>query len=267
MRRNGRLVRLKPDGAEEALSTPSLAPMSAAEIEAGAARDRENPPLTDARAGQLRPVPRVKTLRRALALTQEEFAARYHIPLATLRDWEQGRSVPDQPTKAFLTVIARDPKGVERVLQSVPGYLAEAAKIRGMKSETAEPDPELYFVLVRAPDDQALSSREYQEELWKFDRSLRSQGVEVSPRRYAYDSIGGGGGLSGEFGVIAPALGPAVCAALGTALGAFLSGRHRRKVRLQIGQDRKFEAEAQTVDEIKELLKLAAKYQKQTARR
>jgi putative transcriptional regulator len=121
MRRNGRLVLLKRDGAEEGLDTPSLAPRSAAEIEAAAARDLENPPLTDARAGQLRPVPRVKTFRRALALSQEEFAARYHIPLDTLRDWEQGRSEPDQPAKAYLTVIARDPEAVERALQPVPG--------------------------------------------------------------------------------------------------------------------------------------------------
>ena len=120
MRLNGKLVRVRPDGAEEALDTPSLAPRSAAEIETAAARDRENPPLTEARAGQLRPIPRVKTLRRALALTQEEFAMRYHIPLGTLRDWEQGRSQPDQPAPAYLTVIARDPKGVERALQPAP---------------------------------------------------------------------------------------------------------------------------------------------------
>lgn len=119
MRRNGRLVRVKPDGTEESLETPALAPMSASEIEAGAARDSETPPLTEARSGRLRAVPRVKTLRRALALTQEEFALRYHIPLGTLRDWEQGRSEPDQPAKAYLTVIARDPKGVERALQPV----------------------------------------------------------------------------------------------------------------------------------------------------
>jgi putative transcriptional regulator len=121
MRRNGRLVRVKPCEAEEALDTPPLAAMSAAEIEAAAARDLKNPPLTSARRGQLRRVPRVKTLRRALALTQEEFAARYHIPVGTLRDWEQGRSVPDQPAKAYLTVIARDPKGVERALHPVSG--------------------------------------------------------------------------------------------------------------------------------------------------
>jgi putative transcriptional regulator len=121
MRRNGKLVRVKPDGTEEALDTPPLAPMSSPDSEAAAARDHENPPLTDARPGQLRRVPHVKTLRRALALTQEEFAARYQIPLGTLRDWEQGRAEPDQPAKAYLTVIARDPEGVERALHPVAG--------------------------------------------------------------------------------------------------------------------------------------------------
>jgi hypothetical protein len=43
------------------------------EIEAAAARDHEKPPLTDAQPGQLRPVPRVKTLRRALALNRFSF--------------------------------------------------------------------------------------------------------------------------------------------------------------------------------------------------
>jgi putative transcriptional regulator len=117
MRRNGTLVGAKPGGGEEPLEVPPLAPMSAAEIEASAARDRDNPPLTDAPAGKLRRIPRVKTLRRALALTQEEFAARFRI--RTLRDWEEGRSQPDQPAKAYLTVIARDPQGVERALHSV----------------------------------------------------------------------------------------------------------------------------------------------------
>ena len=121
MQFNGRLVRVKPDGTEEALDTPALTSRSAAEIEAAAARDPENPPLTEATLKRLRPVPRVKTLRRALALTQEEFAARYHIPVGTLRDWEQGRSQPDQPAKAYLTVIARDPVGVKRMLQPTAG--------------------------------------------------------------------------------------------------------------------------------------------------
>ena len=79
--------------------------------------ETENPTLTKARLAKLRRVPRTKTLRRALALTQEEFAARYRIPLGTLRDWEQGRSEPDQPTRAYLTVIAHDPEGVRAALK------------------------------------------------------------------------------------------------------------------------------------------------------
>jgi putative transcriptional regulator len=60
-------------------------------------------------------------LRRALGLTQEEFAARHRIPLGTLRDWEPGRAEPDQPAHAYLTVIARDPEGVRRALEARPG--------------------------------------------------------------------------------------------------------------------------------------------------
>ena len=64
--------------------------------------------------------PQAKIIRRALELTQEEFAARYHIPLGTLRDWEQGRAEPDQPTRAYLMLIARDPVSVDRILNRKP---------------------------------------------------------------------------------------------------------------------------------------------------
>ena len=95
--------------------------MTEEKAHAAAVNDPDARPLTEADFARLRPVPRVRTLRRALALTQEEFAARYHIPLGTLRDWEQGRSEPDQPAKAYLTVIARDPQAVERALHPAPG--------------------------------------------------------------------------------------------------------------------------------------------------
>ncbi|HEY1545943.1 MAG TPA: helix-turn-helix domain-containing protein [Xanthobacteraceae bacterium] len=32
-------------------------------------------------------------------MSQEDFAARYHVPIATLRDWEQGRVEPDQAAR------------------------------------------------------------------------------------------------------------------------------------------------------------------------
>jgi putative transcriptional regulator len=87
---------------------------------AAALADPDAQPLTDADMDRMTPTPRLKIIRRALGLTQEQFAARYQIPLGTLRDWEQGRSEPDQPARAYLTVIAHDPEGVRQALQSGP---------------------------------------------------------------------------------------------------------------------------------------------------
>jgi putative transcriptional regulator len=90
--------------------------MTEKEIHAAALADPDAQPLTPKRLSAMRRTPQVRIIRRALGLSQEEFAARFHIPLGTLRDWEQGRSEPDQPARAYLTVIARDPDGVRRAL-------------------------------------------------------------------------------------------------------------------------------------------------------
>ncbi len=60
----------------------------------------------------------VKAVRLRANKTQTQFATAYHIPVATLRDWEQGRRHPDAPARALLTVIAADPVAVERMLAS-----------------------------------------------------------------------------------------------------------------------------------------------------
>src|ERR1700727_2087765 len=91
-------------------------PMSTEAIEKAARADHDAQPLTEADLKRMKRTPQTKIIRRALELTQEEFAARYHIPLGTLRDWEQGRAEPDQPTRAYLTLIARDPEHVNRTL-------------------------------------------------------------------------------------------------------------------------------------------------------
>jgi putative transcriptional regulator len=88
------------------------------EVHAAALADPDAQPLTEERIARMKQVPRPRTLRRALGLTQEEFAARYQIPLGTLRDWEQGRAAPDQPARAYLRVIAHDPDGVRRALEA-----------------------------------------------------------------------------------------------------------------------------------------------------
>jgi len=92
--------------------------MSAEAVELAARADPDAQPLTISDLKRLRRTPQAKIIRRALELTQEEFASRYHIPLGTLRDWEQGRAEPDQPTKAYLTLIARDPEHVARMLNA-----------------------------------------------------------------------------------------------------------------------------------------------------
>ena len=64
-----------------------------------------------------RRVPRVRSLRNALGLTQEQFSETYRIPLDMLRDWEQGRTEPDAPARAFLQVIAHQPEVVAKALE------------------------------------------------------------------------------------------------------------------------------------------------------
>ena len=60
----------------------------------------------------------VKALRRKLRLSQEAFALRYGFSPARVRDWEQGRSKPDNAVRAYLLVIEREPEAVERALRA-----------------------------------------------------------------------------------------------------------------------------------------------------
>ena len=90
MQSDGTLVRIKPDGTEETVTVTPPTRWTSKAITAAAYRDPDAQPLTDADLARMKRVPRTKTLRRALGLTQEEFAARYHIPLGTLRRWEAG---------------------------------------------------------------------------------------------------------------------------------------------------------------------------------
>lgn len=121
-RSDGTFVQVSPDGASNPLEDKTdwkrLRAMTEEEAYAAAMADPDAPPLTNENMSRMRPVPRAKTLRRALGLTQEEFAARYQIPLGTLRDWEQGRAEPDQPARAYLKAIAGDPEAVRLALRS-----------------------------------------------------------------------------------------------------------------------------------------------------
>jgi putative transcriptional regulator len=91
--------------------------MTKAQRHQAALNDPDARPLTEADLTRMKRTPQARIIRRALGLSQEDFAARYHIPLGTLRDWEQGRVEPDQAARAYLTVIAREPEAVRDALK------------------------------------------------------------------------------------------------------------------------------------------------------
>ena len=59
----------------------------------------------------------VRAIRERLGLTQRQFAVRFGFSVNTLRHWEQGRRVPEGPARAYLIVIDREPKAVEKALR------------------------------------------------------------------------------------------------------------------------------------------------------
>ena len=62
------------------------------------------------------PVIPPRLVRKQLGMTQAEFARALRIPLSTLRNWEQGRVLPDPAARSLLTIVARNPKAALRAL-------------------------------------------------------------------------------------------------------------------------------------------------------
>jgi len=90
--------------------------MTDEEVTRAALSDPDAQPLTEEQLRRMRRVPDVKALRARLGMTQEQFARTYRLPLGTVRDWEQGRSRPDAPALALLSVIEHDPEAARRAL-------------------------------------------------------------------------------------------------------------------------------------------------------
>jgi putative transcriptional regulator len=80
------------------------------------ASDADNPPLAASALRAMKRVAPIKRIRWQLGLSQEDFARRFEIPVGTLRDWEQGRSNPHRPARAYLKVIGSDPDFVAKAL-------------------------------------------------------------------------------------------------------------------------------------------------------
>jgi putative transcriptional regulator len=59
----------------------------------------------------------VRAIRNKLGMTQAEFAGQFGFSVNTLRHWEQGKRQPEGPTRAYLLVIERAPKTVQKALR------------------------------------------------------------------------------------------------------------------------------------------------------
>ena len=97
-----------------------LAEMTEAEVTTRARTDRDARPMSRKHLGDFHRVSltpnEVRAIRRQSGLSQAAFAARYGLNARTLQDWEQGRAQPDGPAGAYLLVILREPRAVERAL-------------------------------------------------------------------------------------------------------------------------------------------------------
>ncbi|MEK7446329.1 MAG: NadS family protein [candidate division NC10 bacterium] len=82
--------------------------------QAGAIRRGERRP---SRAIDFKPED-VRAIRQGLAKSQTEFALLIGVSVATLRNWEQGRRVPEGPARALLRVAAANPRAVIRALSA-----------------------------------------------------------------------------------------------------------------------------------------------------
>ena len=99
------------------------------QIEQNALDDPDNPPFTDEELERLSIAAPIQRARRGMGLTQVQFSERFHINLARLRDWEQGRYKPDSALLAYLKIIAAEPDLGSRILdQGAADEKASAAE-------------------------------------------------------------------------------------------------------------------------------------------
>jgi putative transcriptional regulator len=112
------IVKITEEMVEQAIKNIDWAKMDAQtdeEIARNVASDPDAPPLlTEAQMVGLM----ARRVRKNLGLSQTDFAAKFKIPLGTLRDWEQARKHPDTTAFAYLRVIARNP---DMVLEALGG--------------------------------------------------------------------------------------------------------------------------------------------------
>jgi putative transcriptional regulator len=56
-------------------------------------------------------------IRKRLGMSQRQFADTIKVPLSTLQNWEQGRTLMDPSARALMTILAREPRAALRALR------------------------------------------------------------------------------------------------------------------------------------------------------
>ncbi len=60
----------------------------------------------------------IKALRKKLKFPQKQFSQIVGIPIATLRNWEQGRTNPEGPARVLMTALKNNPRGVIKAINA-----------------------------------------------------------------------------------------------------------------------------------------------------
>ena len=114
--KRARMVNATPEMVERAIRETDWAAIDAltdADIDRQIAADPDVAPFL---SDQEFAAARVRTVRHRLKLTQAQFAARFRVPIGTLRDWEQGRRRPERSARILLKIVEREPDAVIRAL-------------------------------------------------------------------------------------------------------------------------------------------------------
>ena len=74
--------------------------------------------VTDAALARGQMGRRIRQLRNTLGLTQDQFASRFGIPLANIRQYEIGRTMPPPAVQAYLKVIEAEPVRTAEALRA-----------------------------------------------------------------------------------------------------------------------------------------------------
>ncbi len=108
------IVRYQPDPNNPARLTPEqearLEAMTDEDITRAAESDPDNPPSTEEELDRGVFGRSVRLAREKAGMTQEQFAAALGLPVASLRNWEQGRVNPDPAARSLVKIVAANPE-------------------------------------------------------------------------------------------------------------------------------------------------------------